>query len=169
MGLLIGLRDARWPQTEPFTFAREFAMAWCGVSRKVARNGVAELETLGLIERTGRTGLALLWQLPQDGERLARDGSSPPPPRDGTPRGAGDGGPPDEEALIAAIIEAFDAEEIHEDPHDAARPSVAVAGPPPCPYEQHRASDWTADGGRRVCGRCRPPADPACATRGGAS
>jgi hypothetical protein len=31
-------------------------------------------------------------------------------------------------------------------------------GAPLCPYPQHRASDWLADGGRIVRGVCHPPA-----------
>lgn len=166
IGLLVGLRDPRWPQTEPFVFAREFAMAWCCVSSKVARNGIAELEGLGLIERAGRTGRALLWRLPQTGVHPTGGGGAPPRPPESAPPATGDGEPPDEEGLIAALIVAFDAEEVPEEPPEASRASGAADGPPPCPYEQHRQHHWLADGGRRVCGVCHPPADPAW---GGAS
>lgn len=52
--LLVGLRDpARWEE-EKFTFAREFVMAWCGVSDQQARDSVRALEREGVIRRTGR-------------------------------------------------------------------------------------------------------------------
>ena len=28
----------------------------------------------------------------------------------------------------------------------------------PCPYPQHRATDWSLPGGPAVCGVCHPPA-----------
>jgi hypothetical protein len=65
IGLLVGLRSPRWPQDEPFPFARDFARAYCGVSDDVARRGVRALEALGLIERAGRSGRAILWRLPE--------------------------------------------------------------------------------------------------------
>lgn len=39
--------------------------------------------------------------------------------------------------------------------------AVAVTGGPaaPCPYDEHRATDWQlAEGGPRTCGICHPPA-----------
>jgi hypothetical protein len=57
IGLLVGLRDpAIWPLDEPFTFAREFRMAYCGVSNSVARRGMEELERLRVIARVGKIG-----------------------------------------------------------------------------------------------------------------
>lgn len=181
IGLLIGLRaplrttpdgQEGWAQADPFPLARAFAAAWCGVSEKVARTGIAQLEALGLIERVGLVERAapgrraILWRLPQGGDGHGADGGDPPPPPEEPPAATGDGGPPDEDALISALIVAFDAEEVPEKPAEASRPSGAADGPQPCPYEQHRQHDWTAAGGRRVCGRCHPPADPAWARRG---
>ncbi len=64
IGLFVGLRDPRWPFSEPFPFARRFAMAYCGLSDDGARRGVAELEQRGLLKRVGRSGPAILWHLP---------------------------------------------------------------------------------------------------------
>ena len=36
--LLIGLRDPRWGN-DPYTFARQFVMPWCGVTNEQARRG----------------------------------------------------------------------------------------------------------------------------------
>jgi hypothetical protein len=54
----------------------------------------------------------------------------------------------DDAAVLAALVDAFDAVEI--------RPAGSHA---PCPYGAHRPSDWrAADGGPVVCGVCHPPA-----------
>jgi hypothetical protein len=63
IGLFLTLRDERWALEEPFVFAREFAKAWCGVTEDGARRGIRELEQLGVIERVGKSGRALLWRL----------------------------------------------------------------------------------------------------------
>lgn len=63
VGLLLGLRDPRWPMPEPFCFAREFAMAWCGISSDVARAGVSDLKRRGVIAPAGRSGRAILWSV----------------------------------------------------------------------------------------------------------
>jgi hypothetical protein len=172
IGLFLGLRDPCWPQDEPFLFAREFARAYCGVSDDVARRGVRELEDRGLIERAGKCGRAILWRLPQ-GQRTAtspgvqRDGDGASPPR----ARLGDGGGADGDALVAALIETFDAEEMPAtEPASASVPSVAREGRQPCPYEGHRARDWTpAGGGPAVCGVCHPSAHPSLVAMDGAA
>jgi hypothetical protein len=57
IGLFLGLRDAGggYGPGEPFTFAREFAVGYCGVSTKQARGAMAALERHGVIERSGDT------------------------------------------------------------------------------------------------------------------
>jgi bifunctional DNA primase/polymerase-like protein len=50
--LLLRLRDGQDPG-EPMPFTRRFAVAWCGVSEDHARNGIAELKRLSVIEKTG--------------------------------------------------------------------------------------------------------------------
>jgi len=182
IGLLVGLRapleDAPdgetrgWAQEDPFPFARTFAAAWCGVSEKAVRTGLAHLEAVGLIERAGEIKAAsprraaILWRLTAPS---AGGGRRPPtkPPEDAPP--TGDDGLPDEDALVAALIEAFDAEEVPEEQPARSRPSRAADGAPPCQYERHRAHDWIGDGGRAICGICHPPAGGARRTRGGAS
>lgn len=110
ISLLVGLRDPdRWPEDEPFAFARTFAAAWCGIGPKAVRVGLAYLEAVGLIERAGAVETAgprraaILWRLtPQSaGQRKS--------PEDRSPTGAD---PFDENALVAGLIEAFDAEEV---------------------------------------------------------
>jgi len=49
--LLVGLRDmGRWGD-EPFTFAREFVMAYCEVTDRQAGHSVRRLERLGVMRR----------------------------------------------------------------------------------------------------------------------
>jgi hypothetical protein len=69
IALFLGLRDAtHWPLHEPFTFARDFNMAWCQVSSDVAKRGIREVHALGLIEQLGKSGKGpkapYLWRLP---------------------------------------------------------------------------------------------------------
>jgi hypothetical protein len=59
---LLGLRDPRWGD-KPFVFAREFAMAWCELSTDAVKDGTRRLEERGVIERVGKTGRAILWEL----------------------------------------------------------------------------------------------------------
>lgn len=73
IALYVGLRDAGggYGTGEPFTFAREFAMDYCGVSNTGARRAMGTLEKHGSIERTGDTvevwggHRAILWRLPK--------------------------------------------------------------------------------------------------------
>jgi hypothetical protein len=57
--LLVGLRgllrEEQWCHSEPFKFARDFVMAWCGVSNEQAKVGVRELERVGVLVRVKRT------------------------------------------------------------------------------------------------------------------
>ena len=58
--------------------------------------------------------------------------------------------PPDEEELVELLTQTFDAREVT----GQASATHAAA----CAYPAHRASDWIASGGRRICGICHPPA-----------
>jgi hypothetical protein len=65
--LLLGLRDAeRWTD-QPFTFARGFAAAWCGMSKPDARKGIEELRDRRYLQAVGSVPCgahdAILWQL----------------------------------------------------------------------------------------------------------
>lgn len=62
--LFLGLRDARWGE-QPFTWAREFVMAYCNVTDQQARDAVRTLEhEHKAIERTGeKNGRAIVWRL----------------------------------------------------------------------------------------------------------
>jgi hypothetical protein len=172
IGLFLALRDPCWPQDEPFLFARKFARARCGVSDDVARRGIEDLERLGLIERVGKCGRAILWRLPQ-GQRTA----TPPGAQgggDGAPSPRArlvDGGDADGDTFVAAVIETFDAEEMPAtEPASPSAPSAAREGREPCPYAGHRARDWTpASGGPAVCGVCHPPAHPSLVEMDGAA
>ena len=72
IALFLGLREAGggYGPGEPFTFAREFVVAYCGVSNMGARRAMAALEKHASIERTGETvevwggQRAILWRLP---------------------------------------------------------------------------------------------------------
>lgn len=90
IGLLVGLRDERWPDDEPFVFARDFARAYCGLTSDQARAGIDALRRAGVIEQVGTSGRAIVWRL------------ADAPPADGNR----------EDALVARIIEAFDAVEV---------------------------------------------------------
>jgi hypothetical protein len=65
--LYLGLRAARpggFAPTEPFTFAREFAMAWTGLTSDQVRHGTRELRQSGIATATAeRVGRALLWRM----------------------------------------------------------------------------------------------------------
>lgn len=50
--LYLGLRDERWGD-QPFTWAREFVMAWCGVSDQQAREAVWQLRQANVLVPTG--------------------------------------------------------------------------------------------------------------------
>jgi len=168
VGLFLGLRDPRWPQDEPFPFAREFARAYCGARDDRARRGIRELEALGLIERVGKCGRAILWRLsPGDRGATPPDGGCAPPPR----AGSGDGDGAEGDGLVAELIETFDAEEVPAtEPASPSAPSVAPDGRQPCPSAGHRTRDWTpAGGGPPVCGVCHPPAHPSLVARVGAA
>jgi len=63
--LLLALRDdERW-DGPTFTFARRFAIAWCGVTESVARSGLAELREAGFLRHVGQAkkDRSSLWQL----------------------------------------------------------------------------------------------------------
>jgi hypothetical protein len=62
--LLVGLRHERW-EDDPFTFARSFVVAWCGVSDEQAKSGVRELERLGCMRRVGVLNRCILWAPPE--------------------------------------------------------------------------------------------------------
>lgn len=49
--LLVGIRDEAIWGNQPFAFARTFAAAWCGVTEKQARTGIADLEETGAAVR----------------------------------------------------------------------------------------------------------------------
>jgi hypothetical protein len=50
--LLAGVRDGQDPG-EPMPFARRFAASWCGLSEHQAREGIEELQRLGVIVKVG--------------------------------------------------------------------------------------------------------------------
>jgi len=74
----------------PFTFARRYVMAVAQVTDDQARRAVAELEHCGSMVRVGMNGRSILWR---PGPTLAVVLGS-------------------EDAVVAALIEAFDAEEL---------------------------------------------------------
>jgi hypothetical protein len=73
IALFLGLRDAgggHGPH-EPFTFARDFVMAYCGIGTMQARRAMGALEAGGSIVRAGDVAVwgppgrkAILWRLP---------------------------------------------------------------------------------------------------------
>jgi hypothetical protein len=68
MRLFLGLRDARFPLSEPFVFGGDFAPAYCGLSPDRVRGAKDWLERAGVISRAGKHGRATLWKLTaQDG------------------------------------------------------------------------------------------------------
>lgn len=104
--LLVALRWADGPPLAvPFTV--RFAAAWCGLGHGTAQHAVSALVESGAIYEAGRHGRMPLY-LPG------------PVPEEAEP----EPDPADEDALIARIIEAFDAEELPLDSSDddAARP-----------------------------------------------
>jgi hypothetical protein len=50
--LFLGLRDRRWGD-QPFTWARGFVMAWCGVTDQQARDAVYELREAKVLRPVG--------------------------------------------------------------------------------------------------------------------
>ena len=74
IALFLGLKAAGGSghgPDEPFTFARDFAMAYCGISSMGARRAMNALERHGSIVRTGDVTVwgppgrkAILWRLP---------------------------------------------------------------------------------------------------------
>lgn len=149
--LLVGLRWADF-EPRPVAFAVRFCAAWCGLaSFRAARDAIAYLVEHGVIreaETVNRTRLFLP-------SRALRE--VPPPCEEPAEPGAWQ----DEEALIAALIEAFDAEEVAAEPDHA--PAPASYPPPVCAYESHRdrGLDWRLidGGGLPTCGVCHPPPD----------
>lgn len=63
MCLLVGLRDERFPLTEPFPFASDFARAYCDLTSDRVRAGKDWLEHERVIYRAGKNGRAILWKL----------------------------------------------------------------------------------------------------------
>lgn len=167
--LLIGLRWADLAP-RPVAFSVRFCAAWCGLpSFRAAHEAISYLIESGVVREAGTVGRARLF-MPG---RLLREvngsnGGAPPDPPEWLPP-TSDEDEPDDDALVAALVEAFDAEEAEQRLSQASAPSRAWDGPPPCPYERHRAHDWLGDGGRRICGICHPPAGGARRPRGGAS
>jgi hypothetical protein len=97
-GLLAGLRWADGPR-RPVPFTVRFAVAWCGLSHGAAQKALRALVSEGIIrevERRGRLSLYLPGPMPEDAEPEAR-------PAD------------EEDALVAGIIEGFDATELPAD------------------------------------------------------
>lgn len=64
--LYLGLRGAGrggLPPTAPYTFAREFAMAWCGLTNDQVKHGTKELRAAGFMQPTGqKIGRALVFE-----------------------------------------------------------------------------------------------------------
>lgn len=73
MRKLVGLRDRRFPSTEPFIFASDFAQAYCDLSADQVRAGKDWLERAGVIYRTGTHGRAVCWKLAAQGASTTRD------------------------------------------------------------------------------------------------
>jgi hypothetical protein len=63
MRIFVGLRDTRFPPSEPFVFAREFAQAYCLLSPDRVRSAKDWLQRAGVVHRVGRHGRAALWRL----------------------------------------------------------------------------------------------------------
>ncbi len=63
MRLFVGLRDPRWPLSEPFVFAYDFAQAYCDLSGDRIRAAKSWLERAGVIYRAGLHGRSILWKL----------------------------------------------------------------------------------------------------------
>lgn len=52
MALLVGLRDAVFPFTEPFVFAEDFAVAYTGLSKAKVKDAKGWLRRAGILHRT---------------------------------------------------------------------------------------------------------------------
>jgi hypothetical protein len=104
--LLVGLRWADGPRVA-VPFAVRFAAAWCGLGHGTAQHAISTLIKSGAIYEAGRHGRMPLY-LPG------------PVPEEAEP----EPDPADEDALVARIMEAFDAEELPLDSSDdeVARP-----------------------------------------------
>jgi hypothetical protein len=63
--LFLGLRDKRW-EGEAFTFARNFIIAYCGVTDDEARWAMRVLEREGVICRDGKSRRAIVWRLVEE-------------------------------------------------------------------------------------------------------
>lgn len=66
MRLLVGLRDACFPLTEPFPFASDFAQAYCDLSADEVRGAKSWLERAGVVYRVGEPAprrRPILWKL----------------------------------------------------------------------------------------------------------
>jgi len=78
MQLFVGLRDRRFPPHEPFPFARDFAMAYTGLTSDRVRGAIDWLERAQVIKRAGMSVRAITW-------RLAAQPPPPPEPPGGVP------------------------------------------------------------------------------------
>jgi hypothetical protein len=70
IALYLGLRASGGglAPEEPFTFARRFCMAWCGLTNQQAREAMSELKRSAAIKDTGeRIDRAIVWELVQAG------------------------------------------------------------------------------------------------------
>lgn len=65
LALFLGLRDERWVG-EPFTFARNFIVAYCGVTTDEARWAMGVLERKEVIRRDGTSLGSILWRLVEE-------------------------------------------------------------------------------------------------------
>jgi len=68
--LLVGMRELpsgdeprRFALAEPFVFARDFAVAYTGLSDEAVRYAIEWLEAARVIYRVGKNGHAILWKL----------------------------------------------------------------------------------------------------------
>lgn len=75
--LYLGLRAARrggFPASKGYTFAREFAMAWCGLTDDQVKHGMRELRDRHLFGWTGeKVGRAKVWRLATASEYELRE------------------------------------------------------------------------------------------------
>jgi hypothetical protein len=65
LALFLGLRDERWVG-EPFAFARNFIVAYCGVTTDEARWAMGVLEREKVIRRDGTSHGSILWRLVEE-------------------------------------------------------------------------------------------------------
>jgi hypothetical protein len=63
MRIFLGLRSERFPRTEPFVFARDFAAAYSGLTVDEARLAKDRLSRAGVIRQVGKHGRSALWML----------------------------------------------------------------------------------------------------------